>query len=34
MWAGTGKAFPQVIDELIRFAIERHDDKKRNKTSK
>ena len=34
MWAGTGKAFPQVIDELIQLAIERHDDKKRNKTSK
>jgi len=34
MWAGTAKAFPQVIDELIQFAIERHDDKKRNKTSK
>ena len=34
MWAGTGKAFPQVIDELIQLAIERHEDKKRNKTSK
>ncbi len=34
MWAGTAKAFPQVIDELIQLAIERHEDKKRNKTSK
>ncbi len=34
MWAGTGKPFPQVIDELIQLAIERHEDKKRNKTSK
>ena len=34
MWAGTGKAFPQVIEELIQLAIERHKDKKRNKTSK
>ena len=33
MWAGTGKAFPQVIDELIRLALDRHEDKKRNKTS-
>lgn len=34
MWAGTGKAFPQVIDELIDLAIARHEDKMRNKTSK
>ncbi|MBP6003249.1 MAG: D-alanine--D-alanine ligase [Pyrinomonadaceae bacterium] len=34
MWAGTGKAFPHVIEELIQLAIERHKDKKRNKTSK
>ncbi len=34
MWAGTGKPFTQVIDKLIQLAIERHDDKKRNKTSK
>ncbi|MEQ1922445.1 MAG: D-alanine--D-alanine ligase family protein [Pyrinomonadaceae bacterium] len=34
MWAGTGKQFPQVIDELIQLAIERHEDKKRNKTNK
>jgi D-alanine-D-alanine ligase len=34
MWAGTGKPFSQVIDELIELAISRHEDKKRNKTSK
>jgi len=34
MWAGSGKPFPQVIDELIQLAIERHSDKNRNKTSK
>lgn len=34
MWAGTGKPFQQVIDELIDLAIERHADKKRNSTSK
>jgi D-alanine-D-alanine ligase len=34
MWAGTGKKFPEVIDELIRLAIERHADKSRNKTSR
>jgi D-alanine-D-alanine ligase len=34
MWAGTGKDFPTVIDDLIKFAIERHEDKSRNKTSR
>ncbi len=33
MWAGTGKDFAEVIDDLINFAIERHRDKSRNKTS-
>lgn len=33
MWAGSGKEFSQVIDELISLAIERHQDKSRNKTS-
>ncbi len=33
MWAGSGKPFPQVIDELIELAIARHEDKIRNKTS-
>lgn len=33
MWAGTGRPFSHVIDELIQLAIERHEDKKRNKTS-
>lgn len=34
MWTGTGKAIPQIIDELIQLAIERHEDKKKNKTSR
>ena len=33
MWAGTGRSFPQVIDELIELALERHQDKKKNKTA-
>ena len=33
MWAGSGMEFSQVIDELIKLAIERHADKSRNKTS-
>ncbi len=33
MWAATGMNFSQVIDELIKLAIERHADKSRNKTS-
>ncbi len=33
MWAGSGKAFAQVIDELIDLALARHEDKVRNKTS-
>ncbi len=34
MWAGSGKPFPHVIDELIDLAITRFKDKQRNKTSK
>lgn len=34
MWQGSGKTFTQVIDELIQLAIERHEDKKKNKTTK
>lgn len=34
MWAGTGKAFPDVIDQLIELAILRHKDKLRNKTQR
>lgn len=33
MWAGTGKPFSAVLDELIALAIARHADKKRNRTS-
>ncbi|HTK38485.1 MAG TPA: D-alanine--D-alanine ligase family protein [Pyrinomonadaceae bacterium] len=32
MWAGTGKPFSAVIDELIGLAFERHADRSRNKT--
>ena len=34
MWAGSGKPFSRVIDELIELAILRHKDKARNKTSR
>ena len=32
MWAGTGKEFSDVIDELVSLAMERHADKSKNKT--
>lgn len=34
MWAGSGKPFAVVIDELITLAIERHKDRRRNKTTR
>lgn len=34
MWEGTGKSFPQVIDELIELALARHKDKLGNKTER
>jgi D-alanine-D-alanine ligase len=34
MWEGTGKPFPQVLDELIGLAFERYNDRKRNRTDK
>ena len=34
MWAGSGKNFPEVIDELISLALARHQDKLRNKTNR
>jgi D-alanine-D-alanine ligase len=33
MWKGSGLDFSQVIDTLVSLAIERHQDKSRNKTS-
>jgi D-alanine-D-alanine ligase len=33
MWAGTGKKFSDVLENLIELAIERHKDRSRNKTS-
>ncbi len=34
MWEGTGVSFTDVIDRLIELAIERHQDKLQNKTTK
>ena len=34
MWAGSGKPFGEVIEELIRLAFERHADRRRNRTCK
>jgi D-alanine-D-alanine ligase len=34
MWAGSGMDFPQVIDLLVTFAMERFQDKLKNKTVK
>ena len=34
MWAGSGKTFSEVIDRLVECAIRRHEDKKRNKTTR
>ncbi len=33
MWAGTGMGFSKVIDALVEYALERHKDKSRNKTT-
>lgn len=34
MWAGTGKTFTKVLDELIELAFERYRDRHRNKTER
>ena len=34
MWAASGVAYPELIDRLIQFGIERHQDKKRNQYSR
>ncbi len=34
MWAGSGKTFSEVIDRLVECGIRRHEDKKRNKTTR
>ncbi len=34
MWAASGVTYPELIDRLIRFGIERHEDKKRNQYSR
>ena len=33
MWEASGLSFPEVIEELIRLAIERHQERARNVTS-
>jgi len=33
LWAATGLSYPELLDELIRLAIERHDKKAALKTS-
>jgi len=33
MWEASGIPFPRVIDQLIKFAIDRHRDRARNETS-
>ncbi len=34
MWVASGVPYPELIDRLIQFGIERHDDKKRNQYSR
>lgn len=34
MWAGSGMAFSEVIDELVQLAFDRHRDRSRNRTSR
>jgi D-alanine-D-alanine ligase len=34
MWAATGIPYPELIDRLIRLALERHADKKKNRYSR
>ena len=33
MWAGSGKKFSEILDLLVDYAVERHNDKSKNKTS-
>lgn len=34
MWEGTGRSFSEVIDTLVQLALERNEDKRKNKTSR
>ncbi len=34
MWVASGVSYPELIDQLIRLGIERHEDKKRNQYSR
>ena len=33
LWAASGLSYPQLLDRLIELAIERHEDRQRNRTS-
>jgi D-alanine-D-alanine ligase len=33
LWEASGLPYTELIDRLIQLAIERHEDKRRNKTS-
>ena len=32
MWIASGLSYPEIIDELVRLAIERHQRRRRNTT--
>jgi len=34
LWAATGVKYSALIDQLIQLAVERHNDKKRNRYSR
>jgi D-alanine-D-alanine ligase len=34
LWAATGVPYPELIDRLIQFGVERHEDKRRNQYSR
>lgn len=34
LWAASGVSYPELIDRLVQLALERHEDKKRNKYSR
>ncbi|TMD39890.1 MAG: D-alanine--D-alanine ligase A, partial [Chloroflexi bacterium] len=34
LWEASGLPYPQLLDRLIELAVERHQDKQRNRTSR
>jgi len=34
LWAASGLSYPELIHRLIQLALERHEDKKRNRYSR